>query len=88
MQRFLLSDISFEKNISICDVSIHHQLTRVLRVRVGDTVIFFDGKTLCDYLYLITSIDKTSLTCQYIKEIQKYTDIKPEIHLYQGLPHK
>jgi 16S rRNA U1498 N3-methylase RsmE len=62
MQRFLLqTDVLAQEEIILKDEEIIYQLTKVLRAKINDQVIFFDGKTFCDYVYKIQSIDKKNI---------------------------
>lgn len=86
MQRIYLPNTSFSPTLKITDTAIHHQLTRVLRARVGEKVMFFDGKKSQDHEYEIESITKQELHLkkQHIHEkpLQQQTMI-----LYQAYPH-
>jgi 16S rRNA U1498 N3-methylase RsmE len=59
MQRFVVS-FTLSIDITITDKDIHHQLTRVLRIQVGERVILFDGDG-SEIEYEVLSIDKKSI---------------------------
>ena len=88
MQRFLLqTDVLSQEEIILKDEEIIYQLTKVLRAKINDQVIFFDGKTFCDYVYKIQSIDKKNIIFSFVSQQQKSPESKG-IHLYQALPNK
>lgn len=88
MQRFLLqTDVLGNEEIILKDEEIIYQLTKVLRAKINDQVIFFDGKTFCDYIYKIQSIDKKNIIFSFVSQQQKLPESKG-IHLYQALPNK
>lgn len=87
MQRFLVNDIDFTQNIDIWDSEIYNQITRVLRSRVWDILIFFDGVNLLDHRYRLIEISKKSLRFEYIDAISK-SRLNLNLSLYQALPNK
>lgn len=88
MQRFLLqTDVLAQEEIILKDEEIIYQLTKVLRAKINDQVIFFDGKTFCDYVYKIQSIDKKNIIFSFVSQQQKLPESKG-VHLYQALPNK
>ncbi|PID86559.1 hypothetical protein CSB08_00050 [Candidatus Gracilibacteria bacterium] len=89
MQRFYLPSLSFLDNALLLeDKDIIFQLVKVLRIRVGEEVIFFDGKTNIDYLFLVKEIDKKSILFSFKAKIEKVVDKKVKLHLYQAIPNK
>lgn len=88
MHRFCFPDIVFEKNISIENVELYHQICKVLRAREGATYIFFDGKTALDYEYRLEKIGKKDLAFSLVKKIEKDKFEKKIVRLYQGMPSK
>lgn len=88
MHRFLLqTDVLGNEEIILKDEEIIYQLTKVLRAKINDQVIFFDGKTFCDYVYKIQSIDKKNIIFSFVSQQQKLPESKG-VHLYQALPNK
>lgn len=88
MQRIYLPSIIFSEILEIKDTEIYHQLTRVMRARLGQQVIFFDGKNLQDIVYSIIHIDKKSVSCKKEQVIEKFSELSWDISLYQGFPNK
>lgn len=87
MQRFFLSDISSQPTINVNDMELYSQITKVLRLKVGDNVIFFNGKEMCDYEYTIQSIEKKSILFSFCARHEKNQPQK-KLALYQALPNK
>jgi 16S rRNA (uracil1498-N3)-methyltransferase len=89
MQRFYLSNTPLLLgDITLTDRDILHQLTRVLRCKIGDNYAFFDGKTPEDYVYKVTEMSKTSISLSYEQKTQKNSELDFEMTLYQALPNK
>ena len=88
MQRIHLPKTKFSDILILSEEWIYHQLTRVLRSRVGNTFIFFDGETMSDYLYEITHIDSREVKMKKLETIEKLSESPAHIHLYQALPNK
>lgn len=87
MQRFYYSELQKNWTFQVDDMEIIHQITKVMRSRVGDTVIFFDGKQWVDVVCEIAQIEKKSILFIAREIIEKKSDF-PEIVLYQALPNK
>jgi RsmE family RNA methyltransferase len=66
---------------------LYHQVTRVLRMQVGDTGIFFEENG-DDLVYEIASIDKKSIVWNRIEVRPRMPEILPNIILCQSLPNK
>lgn len=86
MQRFFVT-FPLQIDMSITDPDMVHQLTRVLRIQVGENIVLFSGDG-SETEYTIISIDKK--TIQLCGQAQKYpnTESKKKIHLYQAMPNK
>jgi len=69
------------------DKHILHQFIKVLKSRIEDQIIVFDGQTNTDYLYKIIKIEKKEIVLEFIDGIQK-TAPQKNISLYQSLPNK
>lgn len=88
MQRFIIKGELFGMQEYILkDDDIYYQLTKVLRAKNGDEIIFFNGVDLKDYVYKIGSIDKKHIICSFQYEIEKKAN-KKNISLYQAFPNK
>jgi len=88
MQRIYLPKINFSDTLILSEEAIYHQLTRVLRSRVGNLFTFFDGQNLVDHLYEITHIDSREVTLIKKQTIEKTSENKVDINLYQARPNK
>ena len=88
MQRIYLPNMKLSDVLEITQKDLYHQLTRVLRARVWQEVVFFDGKTLEDYLYAMIHIDKNSVSFKRKEIIAKSADMETEMTLYQACPNK
>ena len=86
MQRFYVTFPLFESLI-IDDKEIYHQLTRVLRIKIGEHIIFFQGDGM-EREYEIQEISKNSIQFHRVNERKISTEPKRVIHLYQALPNK
>ena len=88
MQRIYLSDIAFTQELVITQKELYHQITRVMRAKVGQKYAFFDGITQQDFIYEIQSIDKQKVIFQLVEIQEKHTELPLSLHLFQSLPHK
>ena len=89
MQRFFVQDYSlWNKEFLLDNKDIISQLVKVLRVKEWESIIFFDGKNLIDYEYQIKVIDKKTITCELVKTIEKKSENKYNLNLYQATPNK
>jgi len=88
MQRIYLANIPLIQKLIITEKDLHHQITRVLRARVGQKYVFFDGKSTQDYVYEIQSIDAQKVVFILQETFQKSSEIFPSMHLIQALPNK
>jgi 16S rRNA (uracil1498-N3)-methyltransferase len=88
MQRIYLPNTNFWENLLINDRELYHQITRVMRARVWQEYVFFDGVNLQDHVYKIVDINKN--TCSFEKQniIEKSSESKCELLLYQAFPNK
>lgn len=86
MQRFFVS-FPLSIDITITDKDIHHQLTRVLRIQVGEHVILFDGDG-SETEYEVVFIDKKSISLRGQGRVFPSTEPKKKISLYQAIPNK
>ena len=89
MQRFHFPTLNNQEIITISnDKDIYHQLTKVLRTKIWEEIIFFDWSNLYDYIYKIESIEKKFITLKLINKINKVLENSIEINLYQSIPNK
>ncbi len=88
MQRIYLPNTQFLDVLEISENWIYHQLTRVLRARVWQEVVFFDGENQEDHMYSIAHIDKKSVRFKKQKIISKNNELNISIFLYQAYPNK
>lgn len=86
MQRFFCtSPLTIDMTIS--DSAFVHQISRVLRTRVGDTIILFSGDGL-EYMYAVQRIEKNAIYLRWLSQTKNLNDPLTHIHLYQALPNK
>lgn len=84
MHRFYLnSNLQPHSKIQIKDEK-HHYISRVLRCRVDDLIILFNGDGQ-DYLARITDVSKKNLSCEIESCQQNNTKSPLKITLIQGL---
>ena len=86
MQRFYVT-FPLKIDLEITDKDIHHQLTRVMRVRIGEEITLFDGDG-SETVYEITEITKTTLSLRGRGRTFPRTESEKNITLYQALPNK
>lgn len=86
MQRFYVN-FPLLPDIEIKDESIHHQLTRVLRIQVGEFIILFSGDGT-ESVYQVLEISKKTLSLSLKQKNSPQTESGKKIHLYQALPNK
>lgn len=86
MQRFFVSS-PLAIDLILTDPDIVHQLTRVMRIQTGESIVLFDGDG-SEMLYEIGIITKKSIALRGID--RKFPKSEPErlITLYQALPNK
>ena len=89
MQRFHFPTLNNQELLIISnDTEIYHQLTKVLRTKTWEEVIFFDWNNFFDYIYKVDLIEKKSISFNLINKIQKNSKNLTKINLYQSLPNK
>jgi 16S rRNA U1498 N3-methylase RsmE len=59
MQRFFVT-FPLSIDLTLVDKDIYHQLTRVLRIKIGEHIVLFDGDG-SETEYAVISIDKKSV---------------------------
>ena len=88
MQRIYFPNTQFSDVLEISEKDLYHQLTRVLRARIDQEVVFFDGKSLEDHLYSMIHIDKKSVSFKKKEVIPKNSEWNTCMTLYQATPNK
>lgn len=69
------------------DSDLYHQITRVLRMTIGDTIAFFEnGKGDC--IYTITAISRDQVKLDLTGESPMLREASASVRLYQALPNK
>ena len=89
MQRFYInSELVWENIFLLEDKEIIHQLSKVLRIKLNDEIVLFNGEENNDFLYKIIEINKKTLSLELIKTIKKDSEINFKLSLYQSMPNK
>jgi RsmE family RNA methyltransferase len=86
MQRFYVT-FPLKIDLEITDADIHHQLTRVMRVSMGESIVLFDGDG-SETEYEIIHITKKSLSLRGKGRRFPKTENTKQVTLYQALPNK
>jgi 16S rRNA (uracil1498-N3)-methyltransferase len=86
MQRFFVT-YPLTIDLTITDKDMVHQLTRVMRIQVGESIILFDGDG-SENIYEIVAITKNSLSLRGKDRTFPKTEPERSISLYQALPNK
>ena len=87
MQRFSFHHLTLGDNIIISEDSFVHQISRVLRSKVGDLIVLFNGNGQ-EYVYSITAIYKKEIVLSFEEKYDNLSDSLTIIHLYQAIPNK
>lgn len=86
--RFFVEGVSFiERDISFVDEKLFHQLSRVLRLHSGDTVILLDNKGF-EYEVRVISLEKKHMEFYILNKRHCTTEPSITIHLFQALLKK
>lgn len=89
MQRFFLEDLNTSNfNFKLKDKEIINQISKVLRSKIWDNIIFFDGIDLYDYIFEIKEITSKEISLEQVGRVNKESEISFEINLFQALPNK
>ncbi len=86
MQRFFVP-FPLSIDLDLTDTNILYQLTRVLRARVGDHIVLFDGDG-SETEYEMISIERHSIRLRGVGRTFPQTESRKSITLYQSLPNK
>jgi len=87
MHRFFLDEPLGTDTLRLQDQYILHQLTKVLRIRKDQSIIFFDGQHEIDYVYRVVQIEKKQILFA-LQELQEKKNIFLDMHLFQAFPNK
>ncbi|MDD2907643.1 MAG: RsmE family RNA methyltransferase [Candidatus Gracilibacteria bacterium] len=89
MQRFYINDLNTtDFTYVLTDLDIIHQLTKVLRIKLGEKVIFFDGIDEYDYIFQVKQINKKDIMLEQIGRNNNNSEIGFGLNLYQAMPNK
>lgn len=69
MQRFFFPQLSLGKDIIISEDSFVHQISRVLRTDIGESIILFNGDGR-EYVYSIKSMTKKEIGLLFAKDYE------------------
>lgn len=85
MRRFFVPAGSLAGKTVTVSGELHHHMTRVLRMKAGDSLLLGDGDG-CEAQGTISRIDKDRLIIVLEGTVPGSTETGPTITLYQGLP--
>lgn len=84
LPRFYLQNLSIQNDlVNISDSQIIHQITKILRLKIGDVFIVFDAHY--EYQILIENITKDGLAGKIIEKIKSEREPAKKLILYQSL---
>ncbi|MCT4617029.1 MAG: 16S rRNA (uracil(1498)-N(3))-methyltransferase [Candidatus Gracilibacteria bacterium] len=86
MQRFLINS-DLQDKIIISDKDFIHQVSKVLRGRIGDKIILFKPNSSVDNIYEIININKKNIELKKLEKIKKENN-NFKLNLYSALPNK
>lgn len=86
MQRFFVS-FPLSIDVTITDKDMYHQLTRVLRIQLWQSIVLFDGDG-SETEYEVSSIDKKSISLRWKWRQFPLSEPKKSITLFQAMPNK
>lgn len=87
MQRFLIRGGNLWEDFFVEDRTFLNQLNKVLRIKVGDTFVFFDGEDDIDYVYEVKEILKNRVVFVFLEEKEKEGETHV-VNIFQSLPNK
>lgn len=89
MQRFYIKNFTYtQDNFSVKDTNIVYQLVKVLRSRIWDKIIIFNGEDSVDYVCCLQDFSKKEISLILLEKIEKNFEKVTEVNLYQSLPNK
>ncbi len=86
MQRIFVT-FPLSIDVILTDKEIYHQLTRVMRIQIWESIVLFDGDG-SETEYEVTAIDKKSMSLRGKNRVFSQTEPKKKIILYQAIPNK
>lgn len=86
MQRFFVP-FPLTLDLKLTDRDLIHQISHVMRMKVGESIVLFDGDGT-ETEYQITAFSKQTIELRGQKKSTPHTECTPEITLYQSLPNK
>ncbi|MBN2096820.1 16S rRNA (uracil(1498)-N(3))-methyltransferase [Candidatus Peregrinibacteria bacterium] len=88
MQRFYIPSPDIQKNIiDIREPRVVFQAGKVLRMRTGSKFSIFDGKGR-EVVVEVLEIDRRKIIGNVMEAVERNTEPKLDIHLYQAIPKK
>jgi len=89
MQRFYISELNtIDYNFTLKNKEIIHQLIKVLRMKIWESVIFFDGNDNFDYIFRVKNILDKSIDLEQVWREENKSEVDFELNLYQSIPNK
>ena len=85
MARFFVDKKNISENSILIDGEDVLHISRVLRMRVGDTLTVCDGEK-CDYFCEILEITKKEVVCKILERCDNQNECACAVTLYQGVP--
>ena len=86
MSKFFVNQNQINNNIiSIQGQDVNH-IKNVLRYQLGDSIVVCDNDTSTNYKCEIISIDKDSINCKIIEQLDSSTESNIKLTVFQGLP--
>ena len=89
MQRFYIPVLEpSDESFTIKNPDMLHQMHKVLRVKVGESFVFFNGVDLIDYTYEVVSVDKREIYLEQRQQSENISTPKSDINIVNALPNK
>lgn len=89
MQRFYFENLEDEDEaITLKNSNLLNQLNKVLRAKIWEKFIFFNGKNFIDYIFELKNIEKREAFFVKTWFIEKENFIEKNINLVQSIPNK
>lgn len=84
---FVPSNVISDDLFEVTDAELSHQLTRVLRIRIGDEIFLFDGSGF-EYQCIISELTPKKISGRIVSKFQNTNEPAKTVILYQALPKK
>lgn len=89
MQRFYIDILeSSDESLSVKNPDLLNQLIKVLRVKQGDKVAFFNGVDDIDFVFEVKEIGKREVYLEKISQKEIYSEIDFSLNIVNALPNK